>query len=664
MATWGDSNFFRGHFRQKPLRRTVQFLKRAFLPPKPFPEDNEAKFLSSYAKQFASHRRSAAILAIITWLAYVRWDYFHKDKNPLFENVFPYVVSLRMLGLLLLIAFLFCMKSKTYLNDKKVSAVLSMMVITSYSILSIMVCLVTKYNVLYYIGLLLVLLFLYGMLRLRAKYVIINSGICLAISLACRPFIAPAFEGSPLPADYFLTVAISYLFSFMITGTAIAVQLERSAREGFSREQRLSVVRNEITKTNAALVEAQRETAAKTDALLAAKDAVREAVEQKNRDKSRFLASAAHDLRQPMQALSNLLEASLHSFDKGEIDNGSRMLAMAREAASLSRSTFNAVLDISRLESGFVEATYSNFDITELLEEVTAGQGVQAAFAGVEIRRRKSRKGEAILVHSDRHLLGRIIVNLVSNAIKYSDPRKAGAKAVIISAVAFINRVRVDVIDNGIGIRRTEWESIFKPFVQLNNRERDRSKGVGLGLSIVHASVELLEGHRLDMTSKTGKGTRFSIEIPIAHDGYARADVISSLRDDVGIDATDLEGVYVLYVEDDPLVRQSTQAVFDAHGILVEAFGSVGEMANALPAFERMPDVIVTDYRLPDNQTAEDVVKTAREALGEDIPVVVVTGEVGLAGREGWQLLHKPATPVSLLASISRAIPSDLWEAE
>ena len=137
---------------------------------------------------------------------------------------------------------------------------------------------------------------------------------------------------------------------------------------------------------------------------------------------------------------------------------------------------------------------------------------------------------------------------------------------------------------------------MFDPFVQLRNAERDREKGVGLGLSIVAAIVPLLPGHRIDMRSRLGRGTRFSIDLP-----YALAATAIEARSDPLSRATaaDLGGLYVLYVEDDRLVRESAAALFDAIGMRYETFASLAELETALPGFEREPDVLITDYRLP-----------------------------------------------------------------
>jgi CheY-like chemotaxis protein/two-component sensor histidine kinase len=311
------------------------------------------------------------------------------------------------------------------------------------------------------------------------------------------------------------------------------------------------------------------------------------------------------------------------------------------------------VLEISRLESGFVQADYSAFDLAALVEETIAPCLVTAANQGVQVRRRWA-GSRPILVRSDRHLLARVIGNLVSNAIKYSDPAKGERQAVIVGIVRFASRVRIDVVDNGLGIPEEQWASVFQPFVQLHNAERDREKGVGLGLSIVNAVIPLLSEHRLDMRSTDGRGTRFSIDVPLAPAGSGEAAIVAR----PAAAAPDLSGAYVLYVEDDALVRRSTTALLDSYGIRHEAVASYAELERVLPTMERPPDVIITDYRLPGGRTAEDVMKLASATFEEQLPLIVMTGEMVSIGR-GWtgKVLRKPVSPEMLIAEIRVAAP-------
>jgi signal transduction histidine kinase len=455
---------------------------------------------------------------------------------------------------------------------------------------------------------------------------------------------------------YYFLFSSFYLISFAIIGCAIVVELERTARHAFFRERELSFSNGSIKAKNAelnflnsALENSKWDMEVKTDALVAVKEEARLTAERSNLNKSQFLADAAHDLRQPMQALSNLLEAAQHATGRADHDASGQLLANAQTALRAARSSFNAILDISRLESGFVEAEYSSFQIDDLVREVIAPLRLAADESGVTLRTRLG-TGKTI-VRSDPHLLSRVLTNIIANAIKYSDLSKA-QPVVFIGIVRLPNRVRIDIIDNGIGIPSHHWENVFKPFFQLGNTERDREKGLGLGLSIVKSIMQLLSEHRIDMRSVEGRGTRFSLDIPRTDDPRAFKIIKEAEQSPI---ARDVSGLYVIYVEDDALVRASTVALFQEYGILYEALGSVSELEARLPLLERIPDLLISDYRLPSGGTAKNIMQLMSRYFDADIPVIILTGEVQASPSEliGAEVLSKPTSPEVLLAAIA-----------
>jgi signal transduction histidine kinase/CheY-like chemotaxis protein len=499
------------------------------------------------------------------------------------------------------------------------------------------------------------MMFMFGLFGTRSRTVYALAAFSIAASFAILPY-AQILEWNP-GADktfdyvifrswnYYFLASILYLVSFASIGCAVAVERERAAREVFARERELEAL-------NGALRDSERDTQAKTAALVKAKDELRALAERQNVAKSKFLADAAHDLRQPMQALTTLLAASRHALERGDASKSAELLALADDASRLTRSSLNAVLEISRLETGYVAAEYSTFDLGALVEEAVAPCLPFAQDKGVAVRF-VWRRDRPVFVRSDRHLLSRIVGNLVSNGIKYSDPSKP-EPTLIVGIVGFSNRARIDIVDNGLGIAERDWPKVFQPFVQLHNPDRDREKGVGLGLSIVNAIMPLLAEHRLDMKSRKGRGTRFSLEVPRVGAEEA-GDVAAPLETKSA--SPDLAGTYVLYVEDDPMVRRATAALFEANGILHESYGSYAELAAALPRFERTPDILVTDYRLPDGRTAKDVIRATTKAFEAPLPLLVVTGEIGTIQEAKWigagRLLRKPVAPEILIAQIS-----------
>ena len=252
----------------------------------------------------------------------------------------------------------------------------------------------------------------------------------------------------------------------------------------------------------------------------------------------------------------------------------------------------------------------------------------------------------------DRHLLGRAVSNLLSNAVKYSDARKKDHAVVLVAVIALPTRVRIEVVDNGLGIPEASWQDIFKPFVQLHNPERDREKGVGLGLSIVSAIFHILADHSLELNSREGRGTRVSLVGPRAHDETWSA----TAKPGRGGERTIIEGLYALYVEDDQLVRRSTVAMLESSGMLCEAVGSWEEAAAVLPSLERIPDIVITDYRLPNGKTSADVVALVRAATEVEVPTVIITGEVALLSDPPpiarTTILAKPVAATDLLNAI------------
>jgi signal transduction histidine kinase/CheY-like chemotaxis protein len=636
----------------------LDFFKFTFGAPDSFqPRAAEEQFLNDYARRFLAHRRAISILAVVYWSAYTVWDIAQASQNDQFQRVLTSVLALRLLGIVCLAACTWLTFQKSFANERFATGVLIAMVGIAYVLLGLMLLLVPfPINYMYYSpGLFEVMIFTYGMFRLRARPAIRLTLAFLLFSELVYVFMANDEQSGYAFSFYYFLFSSLYLASFAIIGCAIVVELERTARDAYSRERQLAIsnqsvkIKNtELEQLNSALEDSKRDMEVKTAALVAVKEEARFAAERSNLNKSQFLAAAAHDLRQPMQALSNLLEAAQHALGREDHDTSGKLLTDAQTALRLARGSFNAVLDISRLESGFVQAEYSSFRADDFVAEVIAPLRVAANEQGITLRTRFGTT--KTMVHSDPHLLSRVLNNLIGNSIKYSDPSKA-KPVVFIGIVSLPNRARIDIIDNGIGIPLRHWGDVFKPFFQLGNAERDREKGLGLGLSIVKSIMQLLKEHRIDMRSVEGQGTRFSLDIPRSDEDRERTpketQQTAILRD--------VHGLYVVYVEDDALVRASTEALFREYGILCEAVGSMQELKERLPLMERLPDVVISDHRLPGGWTAKDVAEVVSAHLGAKIPVVIITGEVTthLTEFAGAQLLAKPVAPEALLAAIA-----------
>jgi signal transduction histidine kinase len=633
-------------------RRAPHLLPGLFRPPARFASEVEGAF--DAAARSAAARRAAIILVLLVWVAYFGWDVLHSYRNKEMRAFLPEIFALRAVGAAWIGLSLLALVRRA-VSLRTTNLVVASCLAALYVLALLMVAETPfPYNYqFYFICLPLIMMFMFGLFGTQSRTLYALAGFALLASVAILPF-AQIREWNPgadktfdyllFPAwNYYFLASILYLASFALIGCAISVERERAAREVFARERELEAL-------NQALRDSERDTQAKTAALVKAKDELRSLAESRNVAKSKFLADAAHDLRQPMQALTTLLGAARHALDRGDPAKSAELLGLAEDASRLTRSSFNAVLEISRLESGFVSAEYGSFDLAILVKEAIAPCLPFAKERGVEVRCRW-RAGRPVFVRSDRLLIARIVSNLVSNAIKYSDPAKS--QTVIVGIVGFSNRARIDVVDNGVGIAEKDWPKVFQPFVQLHNPERDREKGVGLGLSIVNAILPLLGEHRLDMRSGAGHGTRFSLEVPRVDED---SDIDAAQTVFAGA-APDLAGTYVLYVEDDPLVRQATAALFETSDILYEAYGSFRELEAALPTLERTPDLLITDYRLPDGRTARDVVRATTKMFDGPLPLLVVTAEMGQIRRGGWigkgRVLRKPVAPETLIAEIS-----------
>ena len=630
-------------------------LVHMFLPPARFSPGLEGEFRADTDRRSATTRQTALVLLLLIWVSYFGWDSLHGYRNEEFRSALDDLLWLRFAGM---VCILLAGASLVLWRDSRRAIVTALsFCVGALYLLSLAMIAVTAfpYNYLfYYICLPMILLFMFGLFRLESRLVYALAGLCLIASFIFLVFTQTTETSAPKNILEFLSKSLSYynvaallfLFSFSLIGCAVAVELERSARESFARERQLS-------DRNVRLASSQRDTQVKTAALVKAKDELRALAERQNVAKSKFLADAAHDLRQPMQALTNLLGAARHALEAGDQEKCDGLLSLAQDASRLARGSFNAVLDISRLESGFVEAEYSTFDLAALVEEIAAPFATTAAERGVDLRLRWNRK-RRIVARSDRHLLGRVIGNLLSNAIKYGDPAKPGGAGVILGIVCLPNRLRIDVVDNGLGIDEGDWARVFTPFVQLHNHERDREKGVGLGLSIVNAIIPLLAEHRLDMRSREGVGTRFSLELPHGDpvpDAQLRVEVTRPPG------PVDLSGLYAFYVEDDAMVRLSTMALFETLGLRFEAFASLAELEAALPAIERAPDLLISDYRLPENRTAEHVVAAVQAAFDVTPPLIVITGEMLPFRNADWlgrgRILRKPVSAETLVGEIA-----------
>lgn len=357
--------------------------------------------------------------------------------------------------------------------------------------------------------------------------------------------------------------------------------------------------------------------------------------------KSRFLAAASHDLRQPTHAMG-MFVSRLAQLPH---DAQSQQLIGSLEASVMAlQDLLDALLDLSRLEANAVQVHLRPFALAEVFAQIHDELALTAIEKGLRLRIRPT---DACLM-SDPSLLHRILLNLVVNALRYT---LSGGVLLACRVSADGRRARIEVWDSGIGIASQHHESIFKEFYQVGNAERDRSKGLGLGLAIVARKAQLL-GHRVQICSRPGQGTRFSVEVPLAPPGTA-VDRRFTLRP-----ATfdNLEGLRVLVIEDDILAREGLVSLLAGWGVLV---GVAEGLVTARQQMENgaTPDVIVSDYRLRDGENGIEVIRQLRAVAGQLIPACLISGDTDLslmklAKESSLTLLHKPVRPAKLRSLI------------
>ncbi len=367
----------------------------------------------------------------------------------------------------------------------------------------------------------------------------------------------------------------------------------------------------------------------------------KEEAEAATLSKSRFLAAASHDLRQPTHAMG-MFVARLAQLPH---DAQSQHLISNLEASVLAlQDLLDALLDLSRLEAKAVPVHLRPFALADLFAHIQDELALTAREKGLRLRVRAT----GVWLMSDPTLLHRMLLNLVVNALRYTNQ---GGVLLACRVCAGGSRGRIEVWDSGIGIAAEHHESIFKEFFQIGNAERDRGKGLGLGLAIVARKAELL-GYRVQVCSRLGQGTRFSFDVPLIPPGSA-VDRRSSVRTPA-LDS--LAGLRVLVVEDDLLARAGLVSLLESWGARV-AVAPSGAVAYLQLQPDALPDVIVSDYRLRDGENGIEVIGQLRAAAARLIPACLMSGDTDLrlvqtAKEAGLPLLHKPVRPAKLRSLI------------
>jgi signal transduction histidine kinase/CheY-like chemotaxis protein len=376
----------------------------------------------------------------------------------------------------------------------------------------------------------------------------------------------------------------------------------------------------------------------------------KEAAEQANLAKSQFLAAISHDLRQPVHALG-LFVSTLRGRQMDE--GAARLVDMIDSSVAAMGELFTSLLDISKLDAGAVQPRFESVAVGPLLERLCREYVDEAQAKGIELRCRR----RALNVHSDSVLIERSVRNLISNAVRYTD-----AGGVLVGcrcrggsgSDSGSGEVSIEVWDTGCGIPPQQHERIFQEFYQVGNPERDRTKGVGLGLAIVRRTASLI-GAELFFRSEPGRGSMFRLTMPRAADGPAPADASEAAAPPPPHDRQ------ILVIDDDLAIQQAMQGLLASWGHRVAVAGSGQEAARLLADQPMRPDLIICDYRLRGDETGVAVIQQLHRQFDASIPAILITGDtaparIAEAQASGFALLHKPLSNSKLRAAIGNLL--------
>lgn len=360
--------------------------------------------------------------------------------------------------------------------------------------------------------------------------------------------------------------------------------------------------------------------------------------ERANRDKSRFLAAASHDLRQPMHALGMFMELLTGKQHDPETQ---KLVGRVGQSVSAMGALLDALLDISRLDAGKVVPALTAINASDLILRIASDFEGECDKRGL----RFWTHAQPLWVMSDPTLLERIIRNLLNNAVRYTE-----RGTVMLAARRRGNALRIEVRDTGIGISEEDQGRIFEEFTQLANPERNREKGLGLGLSIVRRQAALL-GHPMGLRSCKGHGATFWIEVPITAPQLPK-----SVPAEFGI--SNMAGRVIAVLDDDELVLSGMQALLDGWQCVVFGGNNRYQIEEALDSAGACPEVIICDHWLGDTEDGLAVISKLRKRYGAGIPAILMTGDtnpetVTMAGQLGLPVLHKPLRPARLRAAVA-----------
>ena len=360
--------------------------------------------------------------------------------------------------------------------------------------------------------------------------------------------------------------------------------------------------------------------------------------ERASQDKSKFLATASHDLRQPVQSLVLLL--ALLERQIADSPQAAKTVATMKMAIAGLNGLLTGVLDISRLDAGVVSPITEIVDLDALVKRLWAEFAAKAADKGLECRLVTRR----LQTRADPNLLERALRNLIENAVRYT-----AEGGILLGLRRRGDRVRIDVVDTGVGIPSDKQQEIFEEFHQLNNPGRNLSQGLGLGLAIVARLADLL-GAEVAVSSKVGRGSRFSLSLPLADEAVGAVEAAT--------EAPEAIGGRVLIVEDNEIVRVGLEAMLQEWGCSTLSCSSGEEAVELAAKVDGRLDMILADHRLGAGLTGVETIKEIERRAGHRFPALVLTGDtakerIAEIVASGFEVMHKPVSADELRRKLS-----------
>jgi len=377
----------------------------------------------------------------------------------------------------------------------------------------------------------------------------------------------------------------------------------------------------------------------------------RQVADAANLAKSRFLAAASHDLRQPLQALVLMQELLAQKVTDPECRS---LLSRVDRTLDAMAAMLDSLLDINQIEAGAVSISAGSLALDDLLRETVQGFALQAQAIGIKLHWVRS----DLTIVSDRQHLSAILQNLVANALKYT-----ARGGVLVGARRRGQQVVIEVWDSGIGIPPEKFEAVFQPYHQLGPAADDRSRGLGLGLAIVRSMAELL-GHHVSLLSRVGRGSVFRISVPLAPGNEAAAPGGAGHAVPAAaagaLPSPPPAGSRILVIDDDPQLLELLELMMRDDGHKVTTARDQEEALAAL--LQEAPDLIISDFRLADGRDGLELAQTLRTSMlqinGRNLPVIILTGDISIDTLVRFVAhdvvrLSKPVRPTELRSAIA-----------